>query len=262
MTGPRLWRGPPSLGLLEQTGRNADQVDCLIVCTQNPDGTGLPNTASIVHGELGIGQGCATFDISQGCAGYVYGLSIIRAFMAANGLRCGVLVTSDPYSKIVDPKDKDTALLFGDAATATLLEPGASWHLGQGVFGSDGTRRAAISVGKEGRLSMNGRGVFVFTAQTIPPAIREVLEKNRTSLDEVDLVLAHQGSRYIIEELRRRLKLDEARLPFAAARIGNTVSSSIPLMLADVLEGGAARRILLAGFGVGLSWALTVLTHK
>lgn len=246
--------------LLAKTGIARDSIDCLVVCTQNPDGHGLPNTASAIHGDMGLAQDCAAFDISLGCSGYVYGLSIVTAFMQANGLTRGVLITADPYSKVIDPADRDTAVLFGDGASATLLEPGAPWVLGRSVFGSDGTRRAAIAVADDGRLTMNGRGVFVFSAQTVPPAIRTCLERNGLALDDIDLVLAHQGSRYIVEELRRRLGLDEARLPFRAALTGNTVSSSLPLMLADELDRGP-RRFLLTGFGVGLSWAVTTLTH-
>ena len=247
--------------LLEKTSIDVGEIDCLIVCTQNPDGTGLPNTASILHGEMGLGQNCAAFDISLGCSGYVYGLSVIQAFMTANGFSCGVLVTADPYTKIINPEDKDTSLLFGDGATATLLAPGAPWQLGKSVFGSDGTRRAAISTADTGQLTMNGRGVFVFTAQTVPPSIHEALTKNNTTLASIDLLLVHQGSRYIVEELRKRLEVDADRLPFSAGNTGNTVSSSIPLMLEAAIDDAKNNSILLAGFGVGLSWAVTVLSR-
>lgn len=247
--------------LLDKTGVNAGDIDCLIVCTQNPDGTGLPNTASTLHGEMGLAQNCAAFDISLGCSGYVYGLSVIQAFMTANGFSCGVLVTADPYTKIINPEDKDTSLLFGDGATATLLAPGAPWQLGKSVFGSDGTRRAAISTDDTGSLTMNGRGVFVFTAQTVPPSIQDAVAKNDTTLADIDLVLVHQGSRYIVEELRKRLEVGADCLPFAAADTGNTVSSSIPFMLEAAIDKPENNSILLAGFGVGLSWAVTVLTR-
>lgn len=247
--------------LLARTGMAATDIDCLFVCTQNPDGHGLPNTASALHGEMGLAQNCAALDISLGCSGYVYGLSIIQSFMQANGMRRGVLITADPYSRIVDPTDRDTAALFGDGATATLLTPGGPWRLGRSLFGSDGTRRDAIAVGDDGRLSMNGRGVFVFAAQTIPPLVERTLAANDLAMDEIDLVLVHQGSRYIVDELRKRLRLDEARLPFLAGPIGNTVSSSLPFMLADRLDG-PERRILLAGFGVGLSWGASILSRQ
>lgn len=247
--------------LIDKAGIDRAAIDCLVVCTQNPDGHGLPNTASALHGEMGLAQDCAAFDISLGCSGYVYGLAVVQSFMQANGMRCGVLVTSDPYSKVIRPQDRDTAPLFGDGATATLLEPGAAWHPGRSVFGSDGTRRSAIAVGEDGVLAMNGRNVFVFAAQTVPPLIARTLEANALTLDDIDLFLAHQGSRYIVDELRKRTGVSEERMPFLTTHTGNTVSSSLPFMLAENLDG-PARRILLTGFGVGLSWGATVLSRQ
>ncbi|MFI0396775.1 ketoacyl-ACP synthase III [Paracoccus jiaweipingae] len=249
------------VALAEQTGVSLDTVDCLIVCTQNPDGHGLPNTASALHGEMGLSQDCAAFDISLGCSGYVYGLSVIRAFMAENDLTCGVLITADPYSKIIDPEDRDTAVLFGDGASATLLRPGAAWQVGRSVFGSDGTRRDAIAVQSDGRLKMNGRGVFVFSAQTVPPAIQQALDKNKLGVSDVDLFLMHQGSKYIVTELGKRLGVDADKMPFAAAETGNLVSSSLPVLLAPELSRPNGH-ILIAGFGVGLSWGVSVLTRN
>ena len=102
--------------LFEQGAARPEEVDCLVVVTQNPDGYGLPHTSARVHGKLGLPTSCAVFDLSLGCSGYVYGLSVITALMQAQGLRCGLLVTADPYSKIINPHDRNTSLLFGDAA--------------------------------------------------------------------------------------------------------------------------------------------------
>lgn len=236
------------------------EVDCLIVCTQNPDAGGLPNTASTLHGELGLSRDCAAFDISLGCSGYVYGLSIIKSFMDANGLSCGILVTADPYSKIIGPEDRNTALLFGDGATATLLRPGGGWLPGRAVFGSDGKLRSAIAV-KDGRLDMNGRQVFVFTSTVVPGLVERALELNGLAKEDIDIFLMHQGSKYIVDELRRKLGVSETALPFGAGETGNLVSSSIPLLLEDAMAG-PAKRILVAGFGVGLSWAANILTRS
>ena len=106
----------------------AESVDCLVVVTQNPDGSGLPHTSAIVHGKLGCRDSCAAFDISLGCSGFVYALSIVTSFMQQNGMRQGLLFTADPYSKVLDPDDRNTALLFGDAATVTLLSDHSIWY--------------------------------------------------------------------------------------------------------------------------------------
>lgn len=246
--------------LVTRSGTALDSVDCLVVCTQNPDGSGLPNTSSILHGDLGLSKNCACFDISLGCSGYVFGLSIILSFMQINGLRCGILVTSDPYSKIVGMDDKNTALLFGDGASATLLEPDGAWKIGRGRFGSDGKLRDAISSNATGRLEMNGRHVFAFAVTTVPPLLSAVLEDNGLTANDIDLFAVHQGSKYIVDELRKRLQVEETRMPFVAQNTGNLVSSSIPRIIEGAFASGA-KHIAMAGFGVGLSWAANVLTR-
>lgn len=243
--------------LLEAHGVGPDGVECLILVTQNPDGRGLPHTAAIVHGKLGLGEHCAAFDISLGCSGYVYGLSAATAFMSANGMRCGLLVTADPYSKIVDPDDRDTAMLFGDAASVTLLTDDPRWTVGAVDFGTAGARHENLIIDVDGRLHMNGRQVFNFSATTVPASLQRALEKNGVTMDEVDQVILHQGSRYIVDTIARRMGVAD-KAPFAAADYGNTVSSSIPLALTEHL-GEEVRTVLISGFGVGLSWASTVL---
>ena len=226
------------------------EIDCLILCTQNPDVHGLPHTSAVIHSKLGLEKTVAAFDISLGCSGYVYGLSVASSFMQANELRKG---------KVIDESDKNTALLFGDAAAATLLTPTPKWSLGRFAFGSDGTGARAIMVDEDRRLNMNGRAVFTFSAKTTPPFIRDLLAKEGMTLDDVDHFLIHQGSKFIVDTIRTELGVDEARLPFCAAGTGNTVSSTIPLMLAD-LPAKPGDKALLCGFGVGLSWAACIAT--
>jgi len=207
------------------------EVDCLVVCTQNPDMKGLPQTSAIVHDELDLSEQCAVFDISLGCSGYVYSLSVIQAFMEANSYKKGLLLTCDPYSKIIDPKDKSTSMLFGDASTVTLLGNKPIWKIGKAVFGSKGDQWQAIHVKGDGRLSMHGRDAFNFAATTMPKNIKETLDKNDLSLNEIDLFALHQGSKFVIDILRKRIGASEEKMPFVAADYGNTVSSSIPLIV-------------------------------
>ena len=236
-----------------------DTVDCLAVCTQNPDGWGLPHTSAIVHHKLNLSQRCATFDISLGCSGYVYSLSIFHAFMQANGYKHGLLFTCDPYSKIINAKDKNTALLFGDAATVTYFSEKPQWCLGKPVFGTAGKDWEAIKVGEDGRFSMQGRAVFNFAATTVPGNILETLDKNGLKKDDIDLFVLHQGSKYILDVVARRLNVPRIRMPFLAGNYGNTVSSSIPLILEQSAK--EKRNILISGFGVGLSWGSLILTE-
>lgn len=245
--------------LQKNTNIKSDEVDCIVVCTQNPDSKGLPHTSSIVHAKLGLKDTCAAFDISLGCSGFVYSLSIIQAFMQANGFKKSILFTSDPYSKVIDLEDKNTSLLFGDGAAATLISDDPVWVAGNFVFGSHGKESSAIQVSAEkNKLSMNGRAVFSFSATTVPVNISTMLERNGLSIDQVDLFVLHQGSRYIVDTIKKKLGVDDAKVPFLATMYGNTVSSSIPFILKEYISQ-PPRHVVIAGFGVGLSWASGIL---
>lgn len=244
--------------LLEKSGTDPENIEFLMVCTQNPDGRGLPHTSAIVQTKAGLATNVAAFDISLGCSGYVYGLHAARGFMESAGLTKGIFVTADPYSKIIDRTDKNTSLLFGDAATATLLGPDAAFEIGPARFCTDGSGGENI-INRDGRLDMAGRQVFNFAASKVPPQITALLEANGIGPDDIDLFILHQGSRYIVETLTRRMKLPPEKVPIALEHTGNTVSSSLPMILADYLDRSGTDRILLSGFGVGLSWGSMLL---
>jgi len=239
------------------SGLDLAAVDCLVLVTQNPD-FNLPHTAAIVHGKLGLLERCAAFDLSLGCSGWVYGLSVIESFMERNGLQSGLLVTADPYSSIVEPTDKNTAMLFGDAAAATWVNRSPRFVSGRFTFGSSGADHESL-ICRNGRLSMNGRAIFDFAARRIPEDIRLVLERNGVDVAGVGRFLLHQASRYMVRTIAQRLRVDEGRVAFAAAEYGNTVSSSIPILLADLLDDPAVRTVVVSGFGVGLSWSSGLL---
>lgn len=244
--------------LLSRGRVRREDIECLVVVTQNPDGHGLPQTSARVHAKLGLPLHCAAFDVGLGCSGYAYGLSILRGFMESNGLRRGLLLTADPYSKIIDPQDKRTALLFGDAAAATLLGDDPVWRIGRFDFGTDGSKADSLRV-SDGRLFMDGRAVLQFSVAVVPDSLRRAARLNGLALDQIDRVVLHQGSRVVVENIGEALGLGD-RTGFFIEGYGNTVSSSIPIALADHLQPGD-RHVALAGFGVGLSWASTVLTR-
>lgn len=236
----------------------ASQIDCISVCTQNGDYQ-LPHTSAIVHSKLDLSSECAAFDISLGCSGYVYALHIMKSFMNDNGMHCGLLFTSDPYSQIVDKDDKNTHLLFGDAATVTLLTHDPVYTLEKGVFASYGKGYQALIKRPEAPLYMNGREIYNFVLKQIPGLIEKCLNKNNLSQDQVDYYLFHQASKYVIEKLTEKLQYDQEKVPFAIEEFGNTVSSSIPILLKEYFLTKKANTLLLCGFGVGLSMAATVI---
>ncbi|HUF21864.1 MAG TPA: ketoacyl-ACP synthase III [Burkholderiales bacterium] len=241
------------------------EIELIVVCTQNPDGHGIPHTSAVVHGAIGAPERCAAFDISLGCSGFVYGLSVATSFMAANGLKRGLLFTADPYSKILNPSDRNTVLLFGDAATVTLLQAADGrnpfWMPERFRFATRGKEGGALN-NDSGNLEMNGRAVFNFSATEVPVQIRALLADCGLTLDAIDLYLLHQGSRFIVDTIARRMQLDRAKVPSNLARQGNTVSSSIPLLFEGFLENESVRRVVISGFGVGLSWASCVLERR
>jgi len=246
-----------AMPLFDKFGLLPEQVECLVVVTQNPDNKGLPHSSTILHHKLGLSESCAVFDISLGCSGFVQGLSIAKAFMESQGFRNGILVTSDPYSKVIDPDDRDTAMLFGDGATATWLSDVPVWSVGPFDFGVKSKDSNALAVQSNGYLKMNGRAVFNFAASQVPLSVDRVLSRAELSIEQIDMVLLHQGSRYIVETIAKRLGASD-KTPFVATEYGNTVSSSVPMLLAEHVPE-AAERILLSGFGVGLAWATCLL---
>jgi 3-oxoacyl-[acyl-carrier-protein] synthase III len=232
------------------------QVDLLCVVTQNPDQK-IPHTAAIIHQRLGLAAGCMTFDLSQGCAGYVHGLAVVMALVERLGLKNAVLITCDPYSTIVDPTDRDTSLLFGDAATATYLSTDtAGYRLVDADFGTVPGSAGVLRCVE--RFEMRGREVFLHAVREVPRSIRRVLDRNDLSDDDVDVFLLHPGSLDVIKTMRSTLGLDEKRLPFEAETYGNTVSSSIPPVLKEWLPRKPAR-VVLSGFGVGFTWGSGLL---
>lgn len=248
--------------LQQGSGLRKEDVDCLIVCTQNPDAHGLPHASAIVHKKLGLKHEVACFDISLGCSGYVYGLAVITAFMHANGLRNGVLFTADPYSRIIAPQNWDTDLLFGDAATATWIGEQPVYSCRPAMFGTDGSLGHSITVPKHGgKLIMLGSNVFKFSMTVVPEQINRYLQRESLSHDDIDLFLFHQGSRFIVENLAKKMGIAPDKVPFEAAQTGNTVSSSLPLLLQPRLAMPPAC-ILMSGFGVGLSWATMVINAR
>lgn len=233
-----------------------DEIDALVVVTQNPD-YNIPHCSAMVHGRLGLRSSCAAFDISLGCSGFVYALSVLSSFMERNGMRRALLFTSDPYSKIVDQEDKNTSLLFGDAAAVTMLSTTPVLVPMKFSFGTTGSHYEDL-ICRGGKLFMNGRAVFNFTAKVIPDDIRSLMELNGMTKDNIDLFVFHQGSKIIVDTLAKKLEIPPGKVAYNALNFGNTVSSSIPIILEEELKGSAGT-ILISGFGVGLSWASTIL---
>ncbi len=236
-----------------------DQIQALVVVTQHPDFK-VPHTAALVHNRLGLTKHCMTFDISQGCAGYTHGVTIITGLMNAARLDHAVLITSDPYSDKVRLTDKDTALLFGDAATATYFtRRGPGYCLVDSNFGTlpDSFRCLLFRE----TLEMDGGDVFKYAVREAPPSLEALLARNQLAAGDIDLFLLHQGSKYLVEYVAKKMRVPAEKAPYEAADYGNTVSSSIPLMLQKHVVECRLERIVLSGFGVGFTWGNNLLSR-
>ncbi len=258
--------------LLGRTGLDPRDIDLVIVCTQNPDYK-LPHTAALVQNGLGIPTTAAAFDISLGCSGFVYCLGLIQGWMQVHDSKNTLLFTCDPYSKVMNPEDRSTVPIFSDAAAATWIGPDATNHFGKPVFGTDGARYQALIVRNSGTreepkaspyLHMDGRVIYEYMMRTVPTVVRQCLEENGLSMEEIDYFILHQASAHLLNGLRSKIGIPEHKLIQNLARVGNTVSSTIPIVLEELMarEDLSGKTLLLCGFGVGLSWGATVLTFS
>lgn len=177
--------------LLRRHPFDPNDIGCLVVVTQNPDGTGIPQVSALLHGRLGWPTHIPAFDLALGCSGYVYGLAVVSSFLSMQNGKAGILVTADPYSKIVDPDDRGTALLFGDGASATLIERSGTWRLGRFDFGTSGTHAQLLHTDAQRRLRMDGQAVARFCLREIPKSIERTLARNGLTMADVDRFLLH-----------------------------------------------------------------------
>lgn len=234
-----------------------EDIDCLLYITQTPEKQ-IPQNSSLLQHALELPTNIFALDISLGCSGYVYGLSAAKSLMQTLNFKNVLLVTCDCYSKIIDKADKNTMAIFGDAAAVTYLDNPDS--IGLPDVGTNGKNAQAIMLDEDKILRMNGRAVFDFALKTVKKSVLACLEKNNCTLDEIDYFVFHQANKFILEHIALSLCLPKEKLILDLENYANTISSSIPLALEHLLsEIKEPKKILVSGFGVGLSWATTIL---
>ncbi|WDZ99574.1 ketoacyl-ACP synthase III [Mucilaginibacter sp. SJ] len=258
-------------------------INFILYCTQSPDYF-LPTTACIIQDKLGIPVKAGALDFNLGCSGYVYGLALAKGLIAAGIATNILLLTSETYSKFIHPKDKGNRTIFGDAAAATLISTNGFAAIGHFELGTDGkgaenliVKQGAIrhpeksadtihdGYGNEqspGNLHMDGPEIFAFTSTEVPVLITEILKKNGVSKADIGQFILHQANRYMLEHLRKKMDIAPENFYIYMADVGNTVSSSVPIALYEAMkekQTGPQAKWLLAGFGVGYSWAGTVI---
>lgn len=267
--------------LAENSELDRRSIDFVLVCTQSPDYF-LPSTACIVQNRLGLSTRCGAFDFNLGCSGYEYGLAVAKGLIETDVAKNILFITSEAYNKHLHPRDKGNRTIFGDAATATLISNEGFAEIGDFVLGTDGSGAENLIVRTGGMaypekandlifdedgnphssdyLYMNGGEIFYFTLMTVPKMVKQTLEKNNLTKDDIDLYVFHQANKFMLNHLRKKLKIEEDKFFINMENIGNTVSSTVPIALADAKQEGKLKgNVLIAGFGVGLSWGATII---
>ncbi len=268
--------------LLAQVDRS--EVDAVILCTQSPEYF-LPSGACLLQSRLGLPAKCMAFDYNLGCSGFVYGLAISEGLMSAGVTNRILLVMSETYSKHIHPKDKANRSIFGDAAAACLIGKTEKSRFGKFVLYTDGNGYDNAIVKNGGFrnkfdphasdfiygtdnltnanfLYMNGPEIFNFTIEKIPAAIDEILNINGVEPDKIDYYVLHQANKYMLDYLRRKAKIPEDKFYINLQETGNTVSATLPIALHNLIKDGkitSGSKILLVGFGVGLSWGGVII---
>jgi 3-oxoacyl-[acyl-carrier-protein] synthase-3 len=270
--------------LFDEHNIQAEAIDHIIFCAQGADYI-TPSTSCVLQDRLGIPEHAGSLDINQGCTGYIYGLSVANGLIATGSAKNVLLLTSVNISELIHPQDKSNLAIFGDAAAATLVssnEDSAESWMGDFIFGTDGKGHEAIiikyggarfphekfeaadytdqagNIRNDRNFYMNGAAVFTFSVSKAPQLIRQVMEKSGSGPDDIDMYVLHQANQIILESIFRKMKIPSEKQLFHLENCGNTVSSTIPIALYHALAEGKIKRgdkLVLAGFGVGFSWA-------
>lgn len=256
-------------------------VDFVLLCTQSGDYF-LPSSACLLQDRLGLSKHCGALDFNLGCSGYEYGLAMAKGLIMAGIAKNILLLTAETYTKYIHPRDKGNRTIFGDGASASLISTEGFAEIGEVVVGTDGSGAENLIVRSLGarhkellndlriseedglvsgdHLYMHGGNVFDFTADVVPPMVEELLRKSGLQQDDVDLWIFHQANKYMINYLRKLLEIDKEKFYLYMEHVGNTVSSTIPIAMVEARrEGRLHGNVLLAGFGVGLSWGGVML---
>lgn len=261
--------------LFEQYGIDRKSIDFLLLCTQTPDYP-LPTTACLMQERLHLPTSIGALDFNLGCSGFVYGLSLADGLIRSGAARRVLLVTSETYTKYIHPTDRSLRTIFGDGAAATLIDAADEPSYGSFAFGTDGRGADFLMVTEGGAraasqalqprkrkrwpssLYMDGPELVKFTLEVVPPMIDQVLASAGWTRDDLDWYLVHQATSFMIEHLHAKLELNNEKMPIDMEDCGNTVSSTLPILINKFRQDGRLQkghRSLLVGFGVGLSWA-------
>jgi 3-oxoacyl-[acyl-carrier-protein] synthase III len=275
-----------ALKLFDEYNLSPNSINFIIFCTQSPDYY-LPSTACILQHKLGIPTSAGAFDYDLGCSGCIYGMAIAKGFISAGIAKNILLLTAETYNKYIHPNDKGNRSIFGDGAAACLISTEGFAEIGDFVLGTDGSGAENLivksgcsrqkeklddyKIDEEGHIDssdflyMNGGAIFNFTLDIVPMLIKQVLEKNNLQKDDIGYYIFHQANKFMLNTIRKVCALPKENFYVNIETTGNTVSSTILIGLKDCFSTGSIKpnmNVMLAGFGVGLSWGGCILFIK
>ncbi len=253
---------------LENGNVSARELDLILVATITPNFV-IPGMACEVQKEIGAINAIG-FDMSAACSGFVFAYNTAQAYIAAGIYKTVLVIGSECLSNIVNWQDRSSCILFGDGAGAVVLKAEEGDIL-PCVMHSDGTKGYVLACesrhqknweAKDTLISMDGKEVFKFAVKKVPEVIRELLEKTQYTEADIDWFMLHQANQRIIESVAKRMKVDIEKFPMNISEYGNTSSASIPILLDELNRSGKLKqgqKLVLAGFGAGLSWGASLV---
>ncbi len=269
--------------LFEEYDISPKDIDFILLCTQSPDYY-LPSTACVLQNRLGIPTTAGAFDYNLGCSGCIYGLAMAKSFIVSGIAKNVLLLTAETYNKYIHPKDKGNRSIFGDGAAACLISTDGVAEIGEFALGTDGGGAENLIVksgcarhsekindyqmDEEGHimssdyLYMNGSAIFNFTLDTVPLLVQQTLEKNKIAPDSIDYYIFHQANKFMLNTIRKVCGFPKNKFYINLENTGNTVSSTVMIGLKDCIASKTimpGMTVMATGFGVGLSWAGTIL---
>jgi 3-oxoacyl-[acyl-carrier-protein] synthase-3 len=246
--------------LLKKVKKN--EIDVLLFVTQTPP-VRLPQCSSFIQEKLGMKNNLYTLDINLGCSGFVYALTVAKSLAETYNFKNFIIICSDTYNKFIPYNNRTCRTIFSDGASATFLtfENTKKKQLFEIDYGTDGSGYNDLIIKKKQnreQLFMDGAKIFLFTKKIIPKSISKILYKKKISIKKIDYFIFHQASKFVLDNLKEDLVIEDKKVYYGIKNIGNTTSSTIPIALSKIMKKNyfkKNKKIILSGFGVGLSWA-------
>ena len=247
---------------LDRSGLAPADIACCVCATLSaPDAT--PSVACQVQAALGLPENRPALDINAACSGFLYGMAVARGMLTTLGGQYALVIGCEALSRLMDPTDRSTCVLFGDGAGAAIFRlADTSFALTLGARGSNVLHAGGPSREGSAPITMDGKAVFRFAVEAIPRCIEELLGRTGLELEDIDWFVPHQANRRIIDHVAKKLRLPEGRFYQNMERYGNTSAASIPIALDEMAESGLllrGQKVMCIGFGAGLTWGGALL---